>query len=270
VTNEEANRLARERGPSRLLYKLVRGIIVPFMRLWFRLSITGAENIPKDGPAIVTPNHKSFWDSFFVGAATKRELRFMGKSELFEGPQGRVLVALGAFPVQRGASDADALATARAILDQGGLLSMFPEGTRIREPDELGAPKRGAARLAIEAGAPLIPAAITGTDHLFAGSIPKPKKVRLAIGEPVPVHELEPTPEAAETLVSEELWPEVETQFRGLRAHPGAIAAGVAALGLGGAAIARRRRRSKPSGPFAKLPLAGGGRRRGRRRPRRR
>jgi 1-acyl-sn-glycerol-3-phosphate acyltransferase len=268
VTHEEANRLARERGPSRLLYKLVRGIIVPFMRVWFRLSITGAENIPKSGPAIVTPNHKSFWDSFFVGAATKRELRFMGKSELFDGPQGRLLVALGAFPVERGASDTDALETARVILDQGGLLSMFPEGTRIREPDELGPPKRGAARLAIEAGAPLIPAAITGTDHLFMGPLPRPKKVRLAIGEAVSVDELEPTPEAAEALVDEALWPEVETQFRGLRASPGAIAVGLAALGLGGAAVAAQRRRAKPKGPLDRLRRRAGADGRGRRRPR--
>ncbi len=268
---EEANRLARERGPSRLLYGIVRLVIVPFMRLWFRLSITGAENIPAEGAAIVTPNHKSFWDSFFIAAATKRELRFMGKSELFEGPWGRILVGLGAFPVQRGSSDQDALETARAILDQGGLLSMFPEGTRVREPDELGAPRKGAARLAIEAGAPLVPAAITGTDHMFLGPIPKPKKVRLAIGEPVPVHELDATPEAAEQLVAEDLWPEVETQFRGLRAHPGAIAAGVAALGLGGVAVARQRRRSKArrAGPLGALRSAGSRPRRGRRRPRR-
>ena len=262
--------MARDRGPSRLLYKLVRGIIVPFMRIWFRLSISGAENIPESGAAIVTPNHKSFWDSFFIGAATKRELRFMGKSELFDGPQGRLLVALGAFPVQRGASDSDALETARAILDQGGLLSLFPEGTRVRDPDQLGSPKRGAARLAIEAGAPLIPAAITGTDHMFMGPVPKPKKVRLAIGEAVPVDELEPTPEAAEALVDDELWPEVETQFQGLRAHKGKIAAGVAALGLGGAALAQQRRRAKPKGPLAGLKLKVGAGGRGRRRPRRR
>ena len=91
MTNEEAHRLAREKGVSRVLYALIRGIVVPFMRLWFRLRIDGAEHIPKDGAAIVVPNHKSFWDSFFVAAATKRHLRYMGKSELFEGPWGRLL-----------------------------------------------------------------------------------------------------------------------------------------------------------------------------------
>jgi len=246
MTNAQAHALARERGPSRSLYAVVRAILVPFMRLWFRLSITGAEHIPADGAAIVAPNHKSFFDSFFVATATRRHVRYMGKSELFEGPQGRLLVALGAFPVRRGESDAQALATARAILAQGGLLSLFPEGTRVRDPAQLGEPRRGAARLAIESRAPLVPAAITGTEKLFVGSvIPRPRKVRLAFGEAIPVAALAATPEVAAALVDEQLWPEVETQFRGLKLRPGLIAAGLAALGLGGAALARSHRRRR-------------------------
>lgn len=247
MTTEQAHHRAREHGPSRVLYALVRALVVPFMRLWFRLSITGAEHIPVEGAAVITPNHKSFFDSFFIAAATSRQLRFMGKSELFEGWKGPLLVRLGAFPVRRGESDQDALDTARAILDQGGLLSLFPEGTRVREHETLGEPKRGAARLAIEAGAPLVPAAITGTDRLWLGPVPRPVKVRLAFSEPIPVAELEATPEAAAELVEDELWPEVEGQFRGLLARRGLIAAGVAALGLGGAAAIReRRRRQRP------------------------
>ncbi len=250
MTNEEAHRRARERGPSRALYAVVRAIVVGFMRVWFRLSISGAEHIPASGAAIVTPNHKSFWDSFFIGAATRRHLRFMGKSELFEGRKGPLLVALGAYPVRRGTSDADALETSREILRQGGLLSLFPEGTRVRDPEGLGEPRRGAARLALETGAPLIPAAITGTDHLFIGPFPKPKRVRLAFSEPIPVGELEPTPEAAASLLDDELWPEVETQFRTLLSRKGAVAAGIAALGLGGAAVARQRRARRRKSRF--------------------
>src|SRR5207244_10302335 len=126
------------------------------------------------GPVIVAPNHKSFWDSFFVAAATRRHVRFMGKSELFKGLHGRMLVRLGAFPVRRGESDAEALETAREILRQGGLLALFPEGTRVRDPESLGSPRRGAARLALETGAPLIPCAISGTEHLFRGPFPRP------------------------------------------------------------------------------------------------
>ena len=74
MTNEEAHRLAREKGVSRPLYAVVRALAVAFMRVWFRLRISGAEHIPARGPAIVAPNHKSFWDAFFVGAATRRHV----------------------------------------------------------------------------------------------------------------------------------------------------------------------------------------------------
>lgn len=241
--SDDLHRLARERGVSRPLYALVRLVLVPFMRLWFRLRITGAEHIPAEGAAIVAPNHKSFWDSFFIAAATRRHLRFMGKTELFAGRRGRLFVRLGAFPVRRGESDAEALETARTILRQGGLLALFPEGTRVRDPEALGSPKSGAARLALEAGAPLIPAAVEGTEKLFLGPFPKPRRVQLSFGEPIPVAHLEATPESAKALVNDMLWPEVEREFGALRSHPGLVVAGLAALGLGAGLATRKRRR---------------------------
>jgi 1-acyl-sn-glycerol-3-phosphate acyltransferase len=242
VSNEEAHRLAREKGVSRPLYALVRGIVAPLFRLWFRMHVSGAEHIPREGAAIVAPNHKSFWDSFFIGVCTRRHVRFMAKTELIEARYGRLLVRLGAFPVRRGSADADALETARVILEQGGLLALFPEGTRIRDPEELGHPKRGAGRLALETGAPLVPAAITGTEKLFLGPIPKPRRVQVAFGEPIPAASLPATPEAAGELVEGRLWPEVEGEYRRLRSRPGVIAAGLAALGLGAGAVVQRRR----------------------------
>jgi 1-acyl-sn-glycerol-3-phosphate acyltransferase len=166
----------------------------------------------------------------------------MAKTELIEARYGRLLVRLGAFPVRRGRSDADALETARVILEQGGLLALFPEGTRIRDPEELGHPKRGAGRLALETGAPLVPTAITGTEQLFLGPIPKPRRVQVAFAEPIAAHELAATPEAAGELVEELLWPEVEGEFKRLRARPTAVAAGLAALGLGSGLLVQRRR----------------------------
>ena len=242
MTNEEAHRLAREKGVSRGLYALVRLVVTPFLRIWFRMHVSGAEHIPREGAAIVAPNHKSFWDSFFIAICTPRHLRFMAKTELVEARYGRLLVRLGAFPVRRGESDADALQTARTILEQGGLLALFPEGTRIRDPDELGHPRRGAGRLALEAGAPIVPAAITGTERLFLGPIPKPRRVQVAFAEPIAVAELAATPEGATQLVEEMLWPEVEGEFHRLRARPCLVAAGLAALGVGGLLLRRRRR----------------------------
>ena len=230
---------------SRPLYALVKLIIVPFMRVWFRLRISGAEHIPASGAAIVAPNHKSFWDSFFIGVCTRRHLRFMAKTELIQARYGRMLVRLGAFPVQRGQADADALETARTILRQGGLLALFPEGTRVRDPDELGNPRRGAGRLALETGAPLVPCAITGTEKLFRAGLPMPRRVQVAFSEPIPVSDLAATPDAAATLISDTLWPEVEGEYRRLRARPTLIAAGLAAIGIGGGLLARSRRRRR-------------------------
>jgi 1-acyl-sn-glycerol-3-phosphate acyltransferase len=245
VTNEEAQRLAREKGVSRWLYAVVRGIVSPLFRLYFRMHISGADCIPPEGAAIVAPNHKSFWDSFFIGVCTRRHVRFMAKTELIEARYGRLLVRLGAFPVRRGQADEDALETARIILRQGGLLALFPEGTRIRDPDNLGHPRRGAGRLALETGAPLVPCAITGTEKIFRGGFPVPHRVQVVFSPPIPVSDLAPTPDAASELIEDAVWPSVEGEYRRLRARPTVIAAGLAALGLGGGLLLRRRKRRR-------------------------
>jgi len=246
MTHEEAQRLAREKGVSRPLYALARVLVTPFMRLWFGLRFDGAQRIPHEGPVIIAPNHKSFWDSFFIAMATRRHVRFMAKTELFAGPKGRLLVRLGAFPVRRGTSDEEALEAARTVLREGGVLALFPEGTRIRDPETLGEPRSGAGRLALETGATLVPAAISGSERLFLGPLPKPRRVRIAFGEPIEVVEDEPTREAAHELVADELWPQVEREFGRLRAHPGLIGAALAALGVGAGVAVRRHRRPAP------------------------
>ena len=187
-------------------------------------------------------NHKSFLDAFFLGLSTRRRVRFMAKSELFRGPLGWLLTRLGAFPVRRGKADVDALATARAVLGQGGLVIVFPEGTRIDEPDALGSPHHGAGRLAVETGAPIVPAAILGTSHLWLGPVPKPRRVDVAF---LPQVDATAATDPTE-LIDRTVWPAVQDEYGRLRATPGAIAAALAALGLGGLAAARRRRAARP------------------------
>jgi 1-acyl-sn-glycerol-3-phosphate acyltransferase len=243
VNLDDAHRLAREKGVLAPLYAAVRAIVTPVFRVYFHMHVAGADHVPPDGPVIIAPNHKSQLDPFFLGACTRRRIRFMGKAELFGGRHGYLLVRLGAFPVRRGESDAEAQETARVLLAKGEALALFPEGTRIPEADRLGSPRRGATRLALETGAPLAPAAITGTERLFLGPIPKPRRVQVAFGPPIPPGELEATPQAAGELIEHVLWPQVETEYRRLRARPGLIAAGLAALGVGGALAMRKRRR---------------------------
>jgi 1-acyl-sn-glycerol-3-phosphate acyltransferase len=236
---------ARETGPSPRLYAGVRGAVRPLLRFWFGLSIAGGEYVPAGGPAILAPNHKSFMDAFFLAMATRRPVRYMAKAELFRGPLGFLFPRLGAFPVRRGKGDADALATARTILEQGGLVVLFPEGTRVEDPDALGLPHHGAGRLAVETGAPIVPAAITGTAHLWIGPIAKPRRVRVAL-RPAIAPPPEATPGAVATLIDEQLWPQVAEAYGGLRALPGAVLAALTALGLGGGLLARRQARAAP------------------------
>jgi 1-acyl-sn-glycerol-3-phosphate acyltransferase len=245
MTNEEAHALARERGTSRLIYGLARIVLTPIAAVWYRFKVTGAEYVPVDGPAIIAPNHKSFYDSFFIGLATKRHLHFMAKTELFEGKSAPLLSGLGAFPVRRGTADPDALETARLHLEAGRVLALFPEGTRFRDPDSLKAPRKGAGRLAIEAQAPIVPCAISGTDHLFAGWFPRPVKVQVSFAPAITPAQLEATPEAAAELIENQVWPAVEREFHALRANPGLVAAILAALSAGGGIAYKAQRKPK-------------------------
>jgi len=212
--------------------------------LWFWVRISGAEHIPSTGAAILAPNHKSFLDAFFVAIATRRKVRFMVKSELLSGPLGWLFLRLGAFPVRRGEADAEAMQTARLILEQGGLLVVFPEGTRVEDAHALGSPHHGAGRLALQTGAPIVPAAIAGTQRLWLGPIPKPRRVQLAFLPAIDPQPLSDRPDALDALVDRELWPAVQREYQRELARPGLILAALAAIGVGGGLLARRRARA--------------------------
>ena len=184
-------------------------------------------------------------DVFFLALGTRRHVRYMAKMELFRGPLAWLFPRLGAFPVRRGEADEHALETARTILDQGGLLVVFPEGTRVDEPDALGSPHHGAGRLALESGAPIVPAAVVGTHHLWLGPIPKPRRVRVAFGTPIKASELGDSPAALTELIDRRVWPAVAEEYGRLRAAPGLIAAALAAVGMGAVVTRRQRQRAR-------------------------
>jgi 1-acyl-sn-glycerol-3-phosphate acyltransferase len=240
----EAHAYARARGFSAPFYAVVRSLASAVLRTWFRVRVAGANHIPTDGGVIVAPNHKNFLDPFFIGIATRRHVRFMAKIELFKGPLGWLFLRLGAFPVRRGESDTDAFDTAAAVLMSGGLVVVFPEGTRVEQPDALGAPRHGAGRLAVQTGVPIVPAAITGTSHLWRGALPKLRSVQIAFLPPVEPAPPAPGHDPASELIDDRVWPAVRREYGLLSAKPGLVVAALTAAGVGGGLVAKRRFRA--------------------------
>src|SRR5919202_5611762 len=123
---------ARRRGVNRVVYWAVRAVLQPALQLYFRLGRVGREHVP-DGPVILAANHRSFLDPFVIGCCLRRPIYFVAEQELFANRfQGWLLNCLGAFPVRRGESDEDSVATSLALLERGEAVVIFPEGTRIR------------------------------------------------------------------------------------------------------------------------------------------
>ena len=211
---------ALERGVNPLAYWALRAVLQPFFLLYFRLERIGRTHIPRKGPVILASNHRSFLDPFVIAVLVRRPVYFVAKKELFGNPlQAWILNSLGAFPVDRGAGDQDAMATARAILARGDVVVIFPEGTRVR-PGPLGRPRRGVGRLALETGAHVVPIAVIGTEDVRRGWRIRPRRVRIRCGRPLAFPTSEhPTPQMA-AAVTERVWDCVNLQWEWLGGAP--------------------------------------------------
>jgi 1-acyl-sn-glycerol-3-phosphate acyltransferase len=207
---------ALARGVNPVLYWLARAILLPFFLVYFRLERVGREHIPSSGPVLLAANHRSFLDPFVIGALTRRPVYYMAKRELFERRwQAWLLNSLGAFPVDRGSGDQNAMATAQAILERGDCVVIFPEGTRVR-PGPLGKPHRGVGRLALQSGARVVPIAVIGTEDIRRGWRIRPHKVTLRCGRPLGFPTLEsPSPSIA-LGVAERIWACISLQWQWL------------------------------------------------------
>jgi 1-acyl-sn-glycerol-3-phosphate acyltransferase len=211
---------ARGRGVNPIVYWLVRAILQPCFHLYFRLSRVGREHIPAHGPVILASNHRSFLDPFVIAVMARRPIYFVAKKELFiNRPVAWLLGSLGAFPIDRHGADQDAMATAKAILERGDGVLIFPEGTRIR-PGALAAPKRGVGRLALETGAPVVPVAVHGTEAVRNGWRFRPHKVRIRAGAPLSFPHVEAPSRALAAAVTDRIWPCVELQWEWLGGTP--------------------------------------------------
>jgi 1-acyl-sn-glycerol-3-phosphate acyltransferase len=235
---EAYHRRTREKGVNLVVYLIIRALFQPFFHIYFRMRRIGREYMPSSGPVIVAANHRSFLDPFVIGTMARRPMYYMAKKELFSKRwQAWALNALGAFPVDRGGSDAEAMETARAILDRGGIVLIFPEGTRIR-PGALGSPHRGVGRLALQTGAPVVPVAVIGTEAIRRGWRIRPHKVSLRAGRPLrfPVLE-EPSRELA-AAVTQRIWPCVMLQWEWLGGLPPIRRAAIIGAGTWGTSLA--------------------------------
>ena len=231
---------ARQHGVNFVLYLIARLIVRPASLIWFRLARYGREHAHLSGPLLVAANHRSFLDPFVIAITLpwRRPLHFVAKVELFEKRwQGWLLSRLGAFPIRRGESDTEAMTTARMILERGGAVCIFPEGTRIRA-GSLAEPKRGVGRLALETGAAVLPIAVLGTEQVRRGWRVRPRKLKLRVGRPMTFPRTDrPSPALAET-VTARIWPNIELQWEWLGGLPPLRKAAIIGSGSWGTAMA--------------------------------
>jgi 1-acyl-sn-glycerol-3-phosphate acyltransferase len=202
-------------------YTFVRILISLPTLLIYRVRAIGVENVPKTGPLLLAPNHFSQMDHFFIGLYLRRKIRFMAKSQMFGPP---VLTYIykhgGVFPVRRGQHDEESFKTAFTILDQGGMLLVYAEGGRSRSSD-LGEPKPGIGRIALESGVPVVPVAVYGSAKVRRWKRLRFPKVTVQFGEPVtfPV-EGEPSRER-QLEVATEVFGRVREMYEGLATRNG-------------------------------------------------
>jgi 1-acyl-sn-glycerol-3-phosphate acyltransferase len=173
-----------------LIYRVVAAVSRPILYGLFRLREQGTENVPTSGGFVLACNHLSNFDPWPLGMPLypERWLRFMAKVELYWWPATYILDAAGAFPVNRGRADVQAIQTATRLAREGNVVVMFPEGTRRRKglvKKHQARARSGAARIALEARVPLVPAAVAGTDRLLALG-----PLRIAYGAPIEMEDL--------------------------------------------------------------------------------
>ncbi|HTU95696.1 MAG TPA: lysophospholipid acyltransferase family protein [Solirubrobacteraceae bacterium] len=171
--------------PEAHVYEIVRTVTALHAMITFRARGIGSENVPI-GPVIFAPNHASFMDHFFIGAFVRRRIQFMAKSQLFGPPILTYIFSHGGvFPVRRGAQDEEAFISAFKILQRGGAVGMYCEGTRSRTGQVGTEARSGIGRLALETGAPVVPVGILGSHQVRNWKRLQFPKVTVSYGAPL-------------------------------------------------------------------------------------
>jgi len=160
-----------------MLYSICRSLLRIIYAVLYRFEASGLENIPATGPVVLCSNHISLLDPTTVGTKVNRKVHYMAKAELFNVPLfGSFIRELGAFPVKRGGVSKEAIRSAIGLLQEGGVMGIFPEGTRNAAASGMG--KKGAAMIAMRSQATVIPVAIIGNYRIF-------RKMKIRYGQPI-------------------------------------------------------------------------------------
>lgn len=164
-----------------MFYSVLKVILRIMFKIFLRLEVKGTENIPAAGPLVIASNHLSLLDPPVIGVAATRKVHFMAKQELFVPVLGDIYKVLGAFPVKRGGADRTAIKHGIDLMLDGGVLAIFPEGTRSKT-GALGKAEPGALMMAGKANAAIVPTCVKGTDIKRQGRLWP--KVSVAFGKP--------------------------------------------------------------------------------------
>ncbi len=206
---------SREREPD-AAYEAVRILTTLWAFGFFRARSISSDKVPQSGPVILAPNHGSFMDHFLLAAFIRRKVMFMAKSQLFQPPAQWVYTHGGVFPLRRGHRDEEPFITARTILERGGAVAMYCEGTRSRDGKLAERPKPGIGRLALESGAAIVPVAIYGSSKVRNWRKGEFPKVTVQYGDPVRWEQVTAPTRDQQMTVAEEIYSEIKVLYAGL------------------------------------------------------
>ena len=170
---------------NKVLYKTLKLIYSPLLKILYRPKVYGLENILKDGAIIFAGNHRHAFDPVVVMTYTKRIVHYMAKESIFKGLHGIILKSIGLIKIYRSKANSMAVKEAIEVLENGGTVGVFPEGTRNRTDDELLRFRRGAVRIAKQSNTKIVPFAIKGGYKIFR------KGLTIEFGKPVDVSNME-------------------------------------------------------------------------------
>jgi 1-acyl-sn-glycerol-3-phosphate acyltransferase len=212
---DRVHQRARTREPD-AVYEFVRVLTTLYGLAALRLRSISEEKVPQHGAVLLAPNHFSFLDHFFLGAALRRKVRFMAKSQLFTPPLQTVFTHGGVFPVRRGHRDEETFITALSILEREGCVAMYPEAGRSRTGSLSDSVKPGIGRLALESGAPVVPVAIHGSSRVRNWRRGQFPMVTVQYGDPIRYAVVESSTREQQQAVAEEIFAEVRELYDGL------------------------------------------------------